>query len=173
MMWEIDLRAQIFTFLLSLLLGGAFCLVYDLFQIFYSGKNKLLNAVADISYFIIIAFVNFCFLLVASNGEMRLYLVFGEIMGFLICKKTVSRVFSFLLLLAIGCVKKTFRVIDKLIFTPFSKFFANTSVFCLKIGKKTLKFVKKGLKKPKDIVYTKEKSLDVGKGKGTANEHSC
>jgi hypothetical protein len=170
-MWEIDLKSQIFSFLLSVIFGGAACLFYDVFCVLKPKTKKITDFFIDLIYFIILSFANFCLLLIASNGEIRLYLILGELLGFFVCKKTISRVFCFLIMVLKKMLKKIVSGLKSVLIRPVCDFFAKTSIICLKTSKKTSKFIKKGLKKHKGIVYTKEKCLNVGKGKEIADEH--
>ena len=91
-MWEISFADQTLTFLFSLLAGAALCLLYDLFRIFRLSRNtsKLGIFLEDILYFAIAGFLTFCFLIVRCSGEIRGYVLLGELLGFLICRCTLS-----------------------------------------------------------------------------------
>ncbi len=83
-MWEISSNLQIANFLRAVLLGGFFCLLYDLFS---AARKAGANSTAavflqDIFYFVIIAPITFCFLLATTNGEVRAYIIFGVFLGF-------------------------------------------------------------------------------------------
>ncbi len=169
-MWEINLKNQIFTFLLSLVLGMIVCLVYDLSCFAVRHKSKPFKTASDIVYFVFLAFVNFCFFLIASNGEMRLYLLVGELIGFIFCKKTLSVVFGLLLITLDKLIKSIKSILNRFVFGPAYNFLEKSAKITLKTGKKSLKIIKKGLKKHKDIVYTKEKYPNNGKRKEIANE---
>ena len=148
-MWEIDLKNQIITFLISLFLGGCFCLCFDIFSVFLRGKTKAGQFLSDTFFFVIVAFVDFCFFLAASNGEIRLYILIGELMGFYLCKTTLSRFFTPFFMLILKMIKLLKNAAERLFFEPVYHFLSKTWKFCLKTGKKSLKFVKKRLKKHK------------------------
>lgn len=166
-MWEIDHAGQIYTFLASLPVGGAFSLFYEIFRLIrvkFNVKGLFLFLV-DLVFFIPLAFVGFCFLLVYTSGEIRGFVWVGFILGFLAFSKTVSPLWYRLLNLVAWCVLKLFSIPKRLIFIPVGHFFEKTGVFLIKMCKKTRFFIKKCLKNNTPLVYTKEKCPQEGKGK--------
>ena len=82
-MWEIDNYDQVITFLLSLVLGATFCAFYDVIR---AVRRVCFNSfiavnICDIVTWIIYAFVTFIFLISRTNGEIRSYVLFGELCG--------------------------------------------------------------------------------------------
>ena len=92
-MWEIDIAEQTLSFFISLALGGAFCFIYDLFRAVRRafGFKNVKVFICDVLFFVICAFITFCFLLSLTNGMVRGYFIFGIIIGFLIVFFSVSR----------------------------------------------------------------------------------
>lgn len=144
-MWEIDFAKQILTFLMSIILGGIFCLIYDLFHLPVRrvGASAVAVFAVDIFYFIFIAVINFCFLLVRCNGEVRGYVLFGEIMGFYICKKTLSPIFCLMISLIIKPIKLLKNLIVRLLSPVFNMFSGFFSKIYEKIGENIKKILKK------------------------------
>ncbi len=144
-MWEIDFAEQITSFFYSIVLGGIFGLLYDFFHIPVRGKDASAVAmfVIDVLYFAFIGVVNFCFLLAVSNGFVRGYLLFGDFVGFLVYKKTLSSIIALICSLTVKPVKAVFYGINKAFFA-----FSNLvwKLF-LNVGKKISKNIKKILKK--------------------------
>lgn len=102
-MWEIDVAEQTVSFFVSLAIGSVFCVVYDLFRAVrraFAFKNVGVF-LSDVLFFVICAFVTFCFLLSLTQGFIRGYFIFGIVVGFLIVFFSVSKFvfafFSFLL----------------------------------------------------------------------------
>lgn len=158
-MWEIDLEGQIVTFLFSLLTGAVFCLVYDVFRVLRH-KSYVTGAVLtviDILYFLLLAVFDFCFFLARSNGEIRGFVLIGQLMGFWLCRKSLSRVFYLLLMALIGLLEGLLKRIDRSILYPFSAFFAKIGDKEPNRSKKYSFFIKKRLKNHNGLVYTKEK----------------
>ena len=92
-MWEINNLHQWCTFGMSLVVGLLCCIIYDVFrldrQIFK--REKLTVFFQDILLWLIYTFIIFSFILIRTNGEPRLFVFFGNILGFLICRLTISR----------------------------------------------------------------------------------
>ena len=144
-MWEIDLNSQIQTFLLSLIIGMGFCVVFDIFNIFEDKMSFSKSALfmADIVLFVSFAIFNFCFLLVTENGEIRAYVFIGEIIGFLLCKKTLALVYIPIILVIIKMLKSLFCYVCRLFIRPLMTLFGKIGKKIIKIGQKRIKFIKK------------------------------
>lgn len=153
-MWEINSAEQISAFLYSLCLGVIFCLFYDIFRAlrFAIKFNDIFIFLQDIFYFVSISFVTFLFLLAVTNGEIRFYVIFGILIGFLICYFTFSKYFLKLLKI----IFKAFALIHKKINTVLNRFFAKTGSFIEKISNIIKNTFKKGLKMIKGLLYTKK-----------------
>ncbi len=74
-------------------MGAALCLLYDLFRIlrlvFSSGKAVAFAE--DVLWFSVAAIATYMLCLARCNGEVRSYIIIGEIIGFIICRLTASR----------------------------------------------------------------------------------
>ena len=112
-MWEISNLNQISSFLRSILLGGIFCIIFDVFRSIRKEFNNSVYAVfaEDLLCFSIWAPVTFCFLLATTNGELRFYVFFGIISGFWIFRFALSP----LLLVFITSILKFFTLIIRFI----------------------------------------------------------
>ena len=160
-MWEIDSNLQILSFLYAGLAGGIFSVFYDVLKsVRLSFKCSAITVFfQDIFYFAVVAVEAFCFLLSQSGGEIRLYIIFGFILGFIILRLTFSRILVPVLSGVLKFILKIFRTVDK----GFWKIIAALEGFFGKIFKKTASFlknsknrVKKLLKRPKGLLYTKQ-----------------
>ncbi len=143
-MWEIDFASQIFSFLKSIILGGVYGLIYDLFRI--PVRKREASAVfvfaVDLLFFAFIAVINFCFLLTVTNGEVRGYLLLGTALGFLLYKKILSPVFAVAAALAFRPFKALYSLLKKgmgAVFSPLMTFFSKNIKKITKIIKKLLK----------------------------------
>lgn len=100
---QIDFKDQINQFLLSVLLGFALALLYDLFKSIRLSflKSKFAVFVFDIAYFIISALFTYVFLLAYCKGEFRFYVITGAGAGCvfyrILISKYVLAVFKFIL----------------------------------------------------------------------------
>lgn len=151
-MWEIDIKLQLLAFLRSVGLGVIFCILYDVLRAIrkIGNSSDILVFAEDILYFLICAPITFCFLLATTNGELRGFVFFGIISGFLLMRITVSKYILNILIKVFKIIRKVFLLINHYfgvfidllvrIFTQFSSTIA-------KFFKKALKIVKKLLKK--------------------------
>jgi len=92
-MWEINSASQVLTFLYSIVLGFSLGIFFDLPRSFRSivRYKKSFMFISDLFFWIISAFFTFCFYLVFTNGELRGFVVFGILIGFLIERLTLSQ----------------------------------------------------------------------------------
>ncbi len=144
-MWEIDFAQQIKSFFYSIVLGGMFGLLYDVFRIPFKrkGVSAVVVFVADVFYFAFIGIVYFCFLLGVSNGEVRGYLFLGAALGFLAYKKSLSPIILLVIRLILRPMKWVFLRISRTI-SAFSDLVWNSF---LKTSEKIADLFKKILKK--------------------------
>lgn len=165
-MWEISLSLQIEAFLWSLFFGAVFCIAFDFLCLLDTELSfgKVTVFILDILFFVLLGFLNFCFFLVFCNGEIRGYVFVGEVIGFFLCKKLLSFFYMAVFYLLFRIVKTIFRAIKKYVLAPPMKILEKISRKCLKIGQKAALFIKKCLKYPKRLVYTKEKCPKEKKG---------
>ena len=115
-MWEINNASQYLCFLYSIGIGVALGLIYDFIKIdriVFKRKNLFVFC-GDILFWLISTFVFFSFSVVFSNGQIRGYLLFGSLLGFLIYKLTLSRIF----ILIVSPLKRVSRII-KLCYLKF------------------------------------------------------
>ena len=93
-MGHIDVAFQTYTFLWSVSLGAGFCVVYDFLRALH--KLKVKGAVAvfvtDILFWLIAALVTYCFLILTSKGRIRLFVIIGIFLGFLIFRLVLSKI---------------------------------------------------------------------------------
>lgn len=98
-MWEINNYHQWSTFFYSVLLGIGLCVLYDLFRL--DRKVFRRSAVTvffeDIVFWLIAALATFCLLLLHTNGQVRAFVLIGLLIGFLICRLTLTRLTDFLI----------------------------------------------------------------------------
>lgn len=93
-MGHIDVVFQTYTFLWSLSLGAVFCIVYDFLRALHKLKIKGAAAVfvTDILFCIFAAVVTYCFLILTSKGRIRLFVIVGIFLGFLVFRLVLSKI---------------------------------------------------------------------------------
>lgn len=127
-MLQVDIVDELYIFLIAinygLILGG----IYDFYRVFryFSKPKKILTAVEDILFWIIITLIIFTFLVNKTNGIIRGFVLLGFAIGYLIYFKAISK-YSYSLLKIV--FKLIFDLISEIIivilypFRRFSKFF--------------------------------------------------
>ena len=161
-MWEISAYNQTISFVLSLCLGALFCVLYDVVRAI---RKVCLNSFwavffTDILIWLLYAFVTFIFLVARTNGEIRGYILVGELGGFILFRISISRLlfsavcFVFIKAVAVkrmisGCIRRFYIKIDDLGF----KIWQGLSKF--------LKSVKKLLKNTFKLLYTNKNIADT------------
>lgn len=90
---EITLSSQVAVFLGALALGAVLSLLYDVFRVFdvllvYNFKRIFFE---DVSYLILCAIVTFTYMLITSMGELRGYILIGELIGWIACRASIGR----------------------------------------------------------------------------------
>ena len=81
---RINLADQTVTFLIACCFGAAFGVLYDFFRVFrlIRKSGKLAIFFQDIVFFVLSAGGTFVLMLARSMGEMRFYIIAGEILRF-------------------------------------------------------------------------------------------
>ena len=94
-MWVIENNQQLFSFLVALICGTIYCSYYDLLRAYrYVLKcNTVAVFFQDIFFWLTVTFSTFLLMLSLCGGELRAFIILGQLLGFIICRITVSRIF--------------------------------------------------------------------------------
>ena len=113
-MWEINNLSQLLGFIYSAALGGIYCLVYDVLRALRAEIKFGTAAVflSDILYSLVCAAACFCFLLAVTAGEPRMFVFAGAAVGFLVIRLTLSKLWFFILSLALRAARFVFKRIS-------------------------------------------------------------
>ncbi len=158
-MWEVDSSAQIITFLISLLIGAVFSVIYDIFK---SVRvcfrcNKVSVFFQDILFSIICTFITFCLCILQTKGQPRAFVLFAIAVGFFVMRMLLSRFFVFIFCAILRFILKIKRRVDSVLKAIFYKI----SKKCVEMFKKFQKKIKKGLKGAKGLLYNQLKHKRV------------
>lgn len=154
-MWEINAYNQTISFVLSLCLGAVFCVLYDMIRAI---RRVCLNSFlavlfTDILIWLFYAFATFIFLMARTNGEIRGFILMGELLGFILCRISLSRLFCPIL-----CFIFTKAAAIKQRISAFiGRFYIKFETFGLKLWQglsKIFKSLKKLLKNTVKLLYT-------------------
>lgn len=175
-MWEITLAGQTLTFLIALGIGVSLCLLYDVFRIIRIGwpPSAVSAFIEDIIYWFFSALITFCLLIVRCSGEIRGYVIFGELLGWIFCRFTVSVVLvktadsifkflSFLKGLITTPIKATAKWIRKLARTLITPKLKKLGKFAHKTIKSIGNRAKKLLKQRRIMMYNHKSKLNQKK----------
>ncbi len=150
-MGYINTDNQVFTFLWSLVLGVAMCLAYDIVRAFHkvSVKGFFEVMLSDLLFWGLWSLITFSFLILRCKGEVRAYVLFGQAIGFIIARISVSKLFY-----------RFFTFVLRASVRMFAFFGSNVrkTMECLEKNiKKILKLIKKGLQHKVKLLYNQLK----------------
>ena len=166
---EITFLNQSFTFCIALAVGVALCLVYDLFRVLRMAvrTSKAGVFVEDVLYWAVCGLVTLCLCIVRCTGEIRGFVLAGELLGWLICRVTLSRLIMRGALAVIGFFRKLLRGVYRALLRPVGRMFGRFVRFVAKTAGKLEKIVKKFLQRPLKLLYNQ---LITKRGAKTASD---
>ena len=166
---HITLTEQACAFLYSCAFGAALSILYDLFRLvrMLTGAGRVLTAALDLFYFFACGVFTFAFIMAVTGGEVRGYIYFGELLGWLLYHLTLGNLFvKFLALLAKG-ISRLLEGVFRPVRVLMDKAEHKTTAFIeaerknwkerRQSQKKDSAKQKKPLKPEKGIVYNKKK----------------
>lgn len=91
---EISVSSQTMAFLLSCLLGAGLAAVYDVFRILRIALPQPAPVIAaqDFAYLLICAGATFFYLMTTVSGQIRLFVLVGEVIGWVLYYFTIGEV---------------------------------------------------------------------------------
>ncbi len=161
-MYTVDQSEQMLIFLASLGVGFLLGILYDFLRAVRLSftRGKIAVVIFDLIYFFSVALFSYIFILAANKGEVRSYIIIGELLG------AVFYYFSFGIAVIkitdrfVSLLKNFYAFIFKIISFPFrlikrlfSKVFNKLKTFFKKTEKKSEKIQKKVLPKARMYVY--------------------
>ena len=136
---NINTTEQVMTFVLSIGLGFLFCLLYDILRVFHKLwlKGFFEVLVSDILFWFVLSVVTFCFLIIRCQGSVRVYVIFGQTLGFVVARITVSKLFMRLLTAIFTIISKCFNRF----FGMMGEFLSKCEIFLKKLLNKAKKLL--------------------------------
>lgn len=146
-LYGLSLATQTKNFLFSLGLGFLMGLVYDLFRIIRLciSKGKISVLIFDLLYCIFLCFSTFIFLITVNEGQVRFYILLGEMIGFSVYYFSFGAIFFSFSGKIIDFIKLCFKRIFCVLLFPFKWILIRLKRVCDKIfrkGRKTSKNIK-------------------------------
>lgn len=144
---EITVARQTIVFLMSIGLGAVLGVCYDFFRVARVAVRHSAVAVAveDIVYSSVCIAATFLFLLETEYGEVRLFLLAGECVGFVLYYFTVGMLVLGMAKSLIGAVRAVAGFIFRAFISPVLRLGAFILRFCRRIYKSFSAFTKKSL----------------------------
>ena len=116
----LDITHQIVTFFIFFVIGVVFCGIYDIYRAIRCEikPKKLIIFFADIIYTLFFTFIIFSASLVRSNGQIRIFALFGCLLGWFIIRFTVSKWICVFFRMIIRAIKRVIRFTNRKIVYP-------------------------------------------------------
>ena len=154
------LSEQTEIFLLSLGFGFLLGFIYDIFRTLrlIISRPSAFTVAADILYFLLCALLVFCFNLVVDSGKIRLYVLFGDMLGWFIYYFSLGEIISRFINKVVSCAKRVVSSLFCLFLRPAGYLERKTKKlisFFKKIIKKFNKKLKIDLQKQGSMVYNR------------------
>jgi len=104
-------------------MGAVICVLFDIFRVMRMFvRPTVLSAFwQDIVFWLVAAVLTYCFLLAYCYGITRGYVLFGELLGFLLCRFTLSAVLIAAMSRVVHVVRSIVAFVKIRIFRPISK----------------------------------------------------
>lgn len=120
---EITLFSQTTFFLLSILLGAILSLLFDGIRVANAVLKDNLKRVffEDIFYFILSAVVTFIYILIVNMGEIRVYIIVGEIIGWVLYRFTLGNFIFKIVLIIVNFIMKWINIIKEYLVSKIPK----------------------------------------------------
>ncbi len=146
-----EFDSEFLTFALSIPLGLAVGLVYSVFKFLRIKANRsaVETVILDLLFWAVAAFMTFCFLVIRCRGQVRLYVLVGVFLGFML----VRRLLSNLIVKSLTAASNLLGSLFSAVFGVFGRIFR----FAEKYFKKIYKICKKGLQQGVKLLYNQLK----------------
>lgn len=159
------MASEVLIFFQAVGIGAVLGIGYDLFRILRLAfpRGKVLIFFEDVIYFAFVSICSFSFILTQTNGILRAFILFGELLGATIYFFTIGCLVMKAAGAIIRIIEKLFRLLYKVFVRPIlrlfrwiGRYFIKFGIAAKNFGKKFFCYNKKDLKPPTDLVYTKD-----------------
>ncbi|MBR3780276.1 MAG: spore cortex biosynthesis protein YabQ [Clostridia bacterium] len=152
------LSVQTEIFLLALGFGFILGILYDVFRTvrMIISDSPMFTFSMDVMYFLVCAFLFFSFNLVVDSGKIRLYVILGEALGWLIYYFSLGEISLRISNATVSFARRALTAIFKpflRLFNLLNSKFKKIALFSRKIIRKFKKKAKYDLQKHKGMVY--------------------
>ena len=114
---------QLIYFLKSVLLGAVLGLIFDAFKILrlFIKHNVVAIFVEDVAFCIISAVITYGFMVDISCGQIRIFILAGELIGLVLYKLTLSKLLVTLIVNILNLLKRILNFVFRIAFLPIYK----------------------------------------------------
>ena len=143
------------SFLVAVATGAVLCIIYDFFRVLRLAVSSKPATVffEDLLYAIIYAIITFCILLLRCSGRLRFFIFAGEALGFILFRKSLSRVIIYVFSKIINGIKICVFWAQNRFLKPILNVFDKYHKIVLKNIKKVKEIAKKSLQHIKELLY--------------------
>ena len=161
-MYNVSQSEQTLIFVASLGVGFLLGILYDFLRALRLSltKGKVAVVVFDLLYFFMVSFGSYLFILAANKGEVRSYIIIGELLGAVFYYFSLGYALMKLTDKFIFLLRRFYSILFKIVSFPFHliksaffKVFGKLRIFFEKSEKKSKKIQKKVLPKWRVYVY--------------------
>ncbi len=161
---EVTLSSQLFGLGISVLVGLVLAAVYDVFRVtrilFRTGKYVMY--IQDIVYGAAAAFLTFLLALCVNSGEIRFYIVGGELVGMTVYFISIGRITVRIARFIYKICARVYRWLDQYIFKPIHSRYIKIKEFIInkisqmqKRKKNSIRNTENSLKPTSGLVYNR------------------
>lgn len=163
-------------FLWSIALGAVLCVFYDVFRVLRVAvrHSAAAAAVEDILFALVCAVATLLYLIRADCGEIRIFVLVGELIGFVLYYLTVGALVIGAARGIISAVKRVFSFIWRTVFAPITRLLEKIRLLIMKKQrniaiclKKRAEICNMHLKTHRDLRYNLKKCVCVWTQKKT------
>ncbi|MEG1415520.1 MAG: spore cortex biosynthesis protein YabQ [Clostridium sp.] len=131
-----------FSTIVAGLIAGA---LFDVYRVVVGGynKNKIMEGIADILFWIFEALAIFVYLIATNDGDIRYYTFIGIALGAIIYFAIISKVFRIVLTRTLQITYKLFSIICNIVYLPIKMISHGFSILRLNICEKAYEINKK------------------------------
>lgn len=162
MHFQIYAPEQFLLLVKAIILGAGIGVFYDFFRILRIAvkTHSVIIFLEDLIFFICAAIATFFFIFQTNTGQIRWFIFFGLIVGFVLYYLTIGKLVIKVSEFIINFIKSVFKILFKIFIKPFiiifRWFYKKISPVCINIKNKSKivhNNVKNGLKSKRNMVY--------------------
>lgn len=157
----LSVGGQSLTFLLSVVLGAGLGALYDLFRISRKAfaLPAILIAIEDLLYFFLCAFATFCYMLGATDGRVRWFILLGELLGAVIYHFTLGELVMAVSDAILRAARAVLSFVWRLTGAPLLRVLGYLSGIGIRFGVKAKVYLKKSARRHKNSLKRQGKVL--------------